>query len=174
MSDGGGTRQDIHGASVTRSAEPISTREPTSATQAAAVAPTGHDVSTTMAKPASWTTATAGIATKLQTRPAMLTRANTAAATGSSTSSAATVAANNPSAALTSNLTAALRTRVPGVHCANRSNRRAAHSTMPSVAPKDSHAPTSITISGSTSTSMSATSDSTFTADGRRPNMLTT
>src|SRR6478752_6638127 len=98
---GGGTRHDNQGASVTRSAEPMRSRDPKSETLAANAAAAGHASSSTMARPATCTIAIAGIAMRLQARPAMLTRENTAAAMGNSRISAATVAARIAVAALT-------------------------------------------------------------------------
>ena len=126
----------------------------------------------TAINPATSTTAIAGIAAKLSTRPAIPTRENTAADTGASAISAASVAPNKPR-------TAGHTTRPiqfppgagrgpPSRPRAQRTNRLAPRM-IPSDAPNDSHALTSTVVIGSTNTIRMVTTPRTRMASGANP-----
>src|SRR5258705_12896007 len=89
MGDGAGTRNANHGATSTRRALSTIATAPRWANHPAANAIPLKAFAATTARPAIWTTAIAGTATRLSTSPATVIRENVAAITGSSAISTA-------------------------------------------------------------------------------------
>ena len=146
--------------------DPSSTPVAVRATAPASPAPLSHTPSTLIpTMPATCTMAIIGIATMFRTNPAIPTRLNSIAATGKSVSSAASVAPHSP----TSHRRPNAGVVSPGQRASCQATIRPAPTTMPNVAPKLSHAPASMTVSGSTSVTMIATTARTFRAGGIRP-----
>src|SRR5258705_12543162 len=89
MGDGAGTRNANHGATSTRRALSTIATAPRWANHPAANAIPSTAFAATTARPAIWTTAMAGTATRVSTRPATVIRENVAALTRSSAVSTA-------------------------------------------------------------------------------------
>ncbi len=146
--------------------DPSSTPVAVRATAPASPAPLSHTPSTLIpTMPATCTMAIIGIATMFRTNPAIPTRLNSVAATGKSVSSAASVAPHSP----TSHRRPNAGVVSPGQRASCQATIRPAPTMMPNVAPKLSHAPASMTVSGSASVTMTATTARTFRAGGTRP-----
>src|SRR5213083_55022 len=81
--DGAGTRKASHGATPTRRALSTIATAPRCASHPATTPTASNAFAQTTARPAIWTSAIAGTATRFKTRPAAVTREKVAAMTGS-------------------------------------------------------------------------------------------